>query len=312
MRLRVPGAGCLAIALLAACGAQPGSTDSDGSSSSGASATGSGPVTTGDAETSASTSEPPTSSSEALPSTSTDTTGSSSDSVGATTDAPTSDPVDPSSSTGGDPSGPSSTSGDPDPGGPLVVVNPGFEADAVADGDYDDTIVPAGWTKYDPQNIIGQDYNSLGVLNPTGTVLYPGGAPEGSNVALVFLWREQTNDMPAGYVQQLADDLQANTQYTLRVKVGNIAPTGNVPYDLAGFPGYRVELLAGGDVLAADDDSLAPTDGTFLQSEVVFTTGDDDAALGTPLAIRLINLNKGGAGIEVNFDDVELHAAPAP
>lgn len=299
--------------MIAACGAQPGSTDSDGSTSSGASTTSSGPVTTtGDAETSTSTFEPPTSSSGPLPSTSTDTTGSSSDSVGVTTDAPTSDPVDPSSSTSGDPSGPSSTSGDPDPGGPLVVVNPGFEADAVADGNYNDKIVPAGWTKYDPQNIIGQDYNSLGVLNPTGTVLYPGGAPEGSNVALIFLWREQTNDTPAGYVQQLADDLQANTQYTLRVKVGNIAPMGNVPYDLAGFPGYRVELLAGGGVLAADDDSLAPTDGTFLQSEVSFTTGDDDAALGMPLAIRLINLNKGGSGIEVNFDDVELLAAPAP
>ena len=296
--------GCLAIALLAACGAQPGSTDTDGPSSSGASTTASsGLPTTGDAETSTSDPEPSTSS---------DTTGSSGDSVGVTTDAPTSGPVDPSSSTTDDSSDPSSTSGDPDPGSPLVVVNPGFEADVVADGTYNDKIVPAGWTKYDPQNIIGQDYNSLGVLNPTGTVLYPGGAPEGSNVALIFLWREQTNDTPAGYVQQLADDLQANTQYTLRVKVGNIAPMGDVPYDLAGFPGYRVELLAGGDVLAADDDSLAPSDGTFLQSEVSFTTGDDDAALGMPLAIRLINLNKGGAGIEVNFDDVALLAAPAP
>ena len=48
----------------------------------------------------------------------------------------------------------------------------------------------------------------------------------------------------------------------------------------------------------------------FLESEVSFTT--DDASLGKPLGIRLINLNTGSSGIEVNFDDVELHASPAP
>jgi hypothetical protein len=303
---------CLAVALLAACNQQPSSTDSGGSEGTGTlTSSTSGALTTGTAETS--TAETSTTTSEAPTSTSAAPGESSSgDSGDTTTPSSTSDPVDSTSSTTGDPPDPSTTTGDPDPGGALVVVNPGFEADNVANGTYNDKIVPAGWTKYDPQNIIGQDYNSLGVLNPTGTILYPGGAPEGSNVALVFLWRDQTSGMPAGFVQQLADDLQANTQYTLRVQVGNIAPMGNVPFDLAGFPGYRVELLAGDVVLAADDDTLAPTDGTFLQSEVTFTTGDDDAQLGAPLAIRLINLNKGDSGIEVNFDDVTLHAAPSP
>lgn len=234
--------------------------------------------------------------------------GSSAEEGTVSTDGSTSNSGDTSSGSGD----PSSTTDGPGPGDPIFIENPGFEADFVAAGNYDDTIVPAGWTAYDPMNIVGLDYNSLGVLNPTGTVLYPGGAPEGSNVALVFLWRDQTDGVPAGFVQQLADVLEEDTEYTLRVKVGNIAPMGNVPYELAGFPGYRVELLAGGLALAADDDTLAPADGEFLQSEITYLAEADDPSLGAPLGIRLINLNAGSSGIEVNFDDVELLAAPSP
>jgi hypothetical protein len=251
------------------------------------------------------------------------TVASTSGSTSASTAAPSSG--EPASGEVGDPTGApttgtatgttpgtTGTTGPVDPGGPVVVENPGFEVDAVAPGDYDATIVPAGWSAYDPESILGLDFNTLGVLNPTGSVLYPDGAPEGSNVALVFLWRMQTDDRPAGLVQELAAALEPDTEYTLRVKVGNIAPDPEVAWDLGGFPGYRVELLAGGVVLAADDDTLAPAEGEFLQSECAFTAGADHPALGAPLAIRLINLNVGGVGIEVNFDDVELLAAPAP
>lgn len=193
-----------------------------------------------------------------------------------------------------------------------MIVNPGFEADPVAAGKYNDAIVPAGWVKYDPNKIIGQDYNSIGVLNPTGTSLYPGGAPEGSNVALIFLWRMQTDGIAAGLSQELSHALLPNTQYTLRVKVGNIAPEGNVAYDLNGFPGYRVELLAGGTVLAADNSTLMPAEGMFSQSVVSFASDSSHPQLGEKVEIRLINLNKANSGIEVNFDDVELEAAPKP
>lgn len=291
------------LVLLAACPSSPDSTD--GSSSSGLDSS-----SAADASSSGSDASP-TSSSGVLPTTETSngvTSSGSSEGEGDSTGASPSTSGDTSSGSGD----PSSTTDGPGPVDPIVIENPGFEADFVAAGNYDDTIVPAGWTAYDPMNIVGLDYNSLGVLNPTGTVLYPDGAPEGSNVALVFLWRDQTNDMPAGFVQQLADVLEEDTEYTLRVKVGNIAPMGNVPYELAGFPGYRVELLAGGFVLAADDDTLAPADGEFLQSEITYLAEADDPSLGAPLGIRLINLNMGSSGIEVNFDDVELLAAPSP
>ena len=194
----------------------------------------------------------------------------------------------------------------------IFVENRGFEANPVADGTYTDTVIPTGWSKYDPNNIIGQNYNSLGILNPTGTPLYPGGAAEGKNVALVFLWRMQTDGLPAGFSQQLVATLQAKTKYILRVKIGNIAPVMGDAWDLTGFPGYRVELLAGNTVLAEDNNTLIPNEGTFLESEVSFSTGLADPSLGQPLGIRLINLNKGSSGIEVNFDDIRLDASPLP
>jgi hypothetical protein len=194
----------------------------------------------------------------------------------------------------------------------IFVENPGFEADAIADGKYNSAIVPAGWSKYDPNNIIGQDFNSVGVLNPTGTALYPMGAAEGKNVALVFLWRMQTDGLPAGISQQLAATVQAKTQYNLRVKIGNIGPVMGDAWDLTGFPGYRVELLAGTTVLGQDDNILLPNEGTFLESNVSVSIGSADPSLGQPLGIRLINRNKGNSGIEVNFDDIRLDALPLP
>lgn len=192
----------------------------------------------------------------------------------------------------------------------VQIVNPGFEADPIPNGQFDDQVVPMGWSIYDPIGIMEAMRNTVGLLNPTGTVLYPEGAPEGSNVAFVFLWNKETTAV-AGLSQVLSHAIVANAQYTLRLKVGNIAAEdAPVKYELDGFPGYRVELAAGGTVVASDDNTLSPAEGTFEQSTVTFTTGAADPFIGQPLEIRLLNLN-GEAGIEVNFDELELEMAPA-
>ena len=62
-----------------------------------------------------------------------------------------------------------------------------------------------------------------------------------------------------GMEQTLTTTLEANTTYALSVDIGNIA-TGSSEdgqtFFLDGLPGYRVELLAGDSVVAADDNSL--------------------------------------------------------
>ncbi|MFZ4682775.1 MAG: hypothetical protein ACOYMS_09750 [Terrimicrobiaceae bacterium] len=193
---------------------------------------------------------------------------------------------------------------------PLTVANHSFETPLVSSGTFiaSDSSAPTGWSIY---GSLQSGFRFFGALNPTGTTLYSGGAPDGSNVGVVFLFTPES--VEGGLQQTLGDTLQLSTQYTLTVDVGNIANDSTPPhnsFNFTGFPGYRVELLAGGTVIASDNNTLAPSEGSFLTSEVTFTTGTSHALAGQALGLRLINLN--GSGIEVNFDNVRLDASAVP
>jgi hapalindole H/12-epi-hapalindole U/12-epi-fischerindole U synthase len=205
---------------------------------------------------------------------------------------------------------------------PIPVVNPGFEANFAAPNSFP-VLVPTGWTLDDQFNIIDQVLDAVGVLNPTGGTFYPAGAPEGNNVALIYL----SGDAGAGPValrQALTGHTyQAGSRYTLTVEVGNIAsgfgaPPFNSFFDLDGFPGYQVQFLAGNVVVAQDNNTLAASipEGEFRTSTVVFDVTPGNAAIGATVTVRLVNLNTPGTadapGIEVNFDHVRVEAAPIP
>ena len=102
---------------------------------------------------------------------------------------------------------------------------------------------------------------------------------------------------------------------------GNIAsgigaPPANFFFNLDGFPGYAVQLLAGGEVVAEDFNSLFTQipEGEFRETTVTLNVGASHPRLGQQLAIRLVNLNIPGTpaepGIEVDFDDIRLDASP--
>ncbi len=208
---------------------------------------------------------------------------------------------------------------------PVNVVNPGFEADAAAAGAFV-VLQPAGWSRYDPLGVIDQAANAVGVIRPQpGQSYFPAGAPEGEQAALVFLGGGRAG--PAGLQQTLQATLQPHTLYTLSVEVGNIASGvstpestggGGVFFNLDGFPGYRIELLAGDMLLAADDNSLGGSlaEGTFATATLSFTSGAAPAQAGLPLGIRLINLDLPGSAlapaIEVDFDHVRLDSRAVP
>jgi hypothetical protein len=218
---------------------------------------------------------------------------------------------------------------------PVTVLNPGFE-NIAGESPYNEfTFGPlAGWDLYDPENITGGGAGPtfyLGTLtpfqpdplgNPGVYANFPAGAPEGQRVGIAFSFAGSGDQGEWGFIQTLSDVLLANTQYQLQVEIGNIASataTDGTFFPLSGFPGYRVDLLAGDEVIASDNNSLAGLipDGAFATSTLNFMTGAAHDQLGETLAIRLVNLNVvdplfPDSDLEVDFDNVRLTATAVP
>lgn len=162
----------------------------------------------------------------------------------------------------------------------VPIANPGFEADRLSPGGIRTTIT--GW-RTSPG---GGD----GIFRPTASD-YPGGIPEGRNVAYV--------NLPGNIVRQtLTTPLRADTTYALSVSVGW--------NENDRFAGYIVQLRAGGTILAEDRSSLRPAQGTWVRTTVRYTSGASDPELGAPLEIRLLS-----PGVQANYDDVRLTAEGA-
>lgn len=202
------------------------------------------------------------------------------------------------------------------PAAVVSVLNAGFE-DTTGQTTFNEFTfgVSAGWNVYDPSNITGNPNVYIGTLQPNGTEFFPVLAPEGNRVAILFN-SAQKGAGEYGISQTLTTSIVANTQYTLTVRVGNITSgtaVNNVFYDLSNFPGYRIDLLAGGSVIATDNNTLSIAEGAWGTSTVTFTTGSSV----TPdqfLGIRLVSLNAttGTPDNEVDFDDVQLTAVAIP
>ncbi len=187
---------------------------------------------------------------------------------------------------------------------PVTILNPSFEQPVTPpDSFIVGAVAPTGWTSFGTLNM---NTRVVGVVNPNSTILYVEPVPDGDNVGVTFFQNFSGDE--AGMQQTLAATLQLSTEYTLTVEIGNMAsaPPPN-DFDFDGFPGYRVELLAGGVVIASDENTLLPGEGRFLTSTVQVTTGVSHPQAGQALGIRLTNLDA-APGTEVNFDDVRLDA----
>lgn len=169
---------------------------------------------------------------------------------------------------------------------PVTITNAGFENPVTTDGTLG--AAPLNWTLFN-----GATVNTL---NPS-TFDLSLEAPEGQNVGLVT-----SNNSENGISQTLATPFWADAAYTLSVKVANTKVT-------TGFPGYRVQLVVNGTVIAEDDNSLSVAEDAVVTSTVNYTynPGLHASLVGQPLEIRL--LSKGiTASEEVGFDDVQLSA----
>jgi hypothetical protein len=186
---------------------------------------------------------------------------------------------------------------------PVEIANPGFEEPFLEAGEF---YALSDWSPYNPAAKPIENGSHFGSWN-VPTAAYPQGAPVGRNVGWVY------NDVEAviGIQQTVPATVAAHTRYTLTVMVGD-----PLPYDIftefAGFPGYRIELVAAAGptetILAADHNTLSIPEGTFAQSVVTYTSPAAGPVLGQSLTIRLIAFP--GTGTEVDFDDVRLDATP--
>ena len=121
------------------------------------------------------------------------------------------------------------------------------------------------------------------------------GIPDGVNVAY----------SNGGTISQVLSATLTPGTYTLLVDIGSrldepLVANGGV---------YIVELLAGGTILAEDNNTLKPAPGTFLTSTVTYTASANDPLLGQSLEIRLVNPI--GAA-QNNYDDVRLSLSSVP
>ena len=215
----------------------------------------------------------------------------------------------------------------------LAVANPGFEDISGETPVNEFTFGPlSGWELYDPDTITGGGAGPtyfLGTLtpfepdpigNPGVYAYFPAGALEGQRVGIAFSSFGSGGQGEWGFVQTLSETLQVNTSYTLEVGIGNIGSgtsMGGQFFLLDGFPGYRVDLLAGGVPVASDNNSLGGTipDGEFATATINLTTGQTHPQEDETLAVRLVNLNVvdpafPNSDLEVDFDLVSLVATP--
>ena len=180
---------------------------------------------------------------------------------------------------------------------------------------------PVGWQRYDPNGISGAGV-FIGTLLPNGVDFFNSTAPDGDRVAILFN-SQREGDGEYGLFQNTSSTIEANTRYELSVEVGNIASgfaTNGTFFNLDDFPGYRVELLADGNVIAVDDNGLSIDEGEWGTSVISFESGAADPFLGQTLGIRLVNENVIPGGLtqgtspdlEVDFDDVRLIATAIP
>ncbi len=174
----------------------------------------------------------------------------------------------------------------------IKINNPGFE---------DPILAADGWTWLE---IVGWTWiggEGPGVWNVTSADFDPVLAPEGQNV----LYTENAVGDVGGVAQVLTETFAANSDYMLTVEIGN----SNYYY----FSGYSIQLLAGGVVIAQDDDTLWPEYYKWATSTVEYTYDPADAALvGEPLEIRMLTLAldkdnpPAGEVVGVEFDNVRL------
>jgi|GEM_PF-2109831 len=223
------------------------------------------------------------------------------------------------------------------PAATLSVVNHSFEDIIEEDITNEFTFGPLlGWDLYEvtvnltsggdgPSFFVGTLTPQLDTAtsDPDDFINFPAGASDGIRVGIAFNF-DNTRDTGAyGLQQATSHTFAANTSYTLQVDVGNIASGQSLAsgfFNLDGFPGYRIALMADGIEIETDSSAGTIAEGAFATASLTYVTGSTGGVIGQTIGIRLVNLNDSNSGtdvpamndLEVDFDNVRLDATAVP
>jgi hypothetical protein len=198
-------------------------------------------------------------------------------------------------------------------GGAISIFNPSFETDVLsctAGASCATNDIVTGWTgsTANPNGFDGPPgaFNTFGMIKP-GTSQYPGGAPDGVNIAYL-----STNVYSVSLSQILSANLLANDTYTLTLDIGERADH-DVTNPGLGCNGFNSELDAGGNFLnslvnAGNASCNSLSLGNFTQFTLTYTSGANPAGLGSPLEIVLTGNGSGSQfePAEIDFDKLSL------
>jgi hypothetical protein len=161
--------------------------------------------------------------------------------------------------------------------GLITIDNASFEDANVFDqnnGTYNFSVI--GWT--------GTDFGTM------DTLTFMGAAVDGDNNA----W----SNSPGGTIEQILGDVLTVGSYKLSTWFGE---RNNV-----GFVSANAELWAGASLIGAVNVGSVGSD-TWVQGSESFWVGNEHAALGQSLKIKLVS-----GGQQALFDDVKLTHVPEP
>ena len=147
-----------------------------------------------------------------------------------------------------------------------------------------------------------------GLWNPEGDSYLgaeQGGVPPGAEgPSVAFLYDAGPEDEAVVMYQTLATTCEPDVIYELVVAIGNRLPTN--PFGPSTFGGFKIELLAGNQVIGSLTDGFVPPPGKFEDALLsVPTRGLSASVIGEALTVRL-SLTVAGQGVATDFDDVRL------
>ena len=199
-------------------------------------------------------------------------------------------------------------------GASVLINNHSFETPIVA-GDGGFVASGAGTGVFNSWNYVvqnGASFEDFGIENPGGgayTGAAGGGTPSGANGTNVAFLNQDNSGLFAGIFQNVGS-LQANTQYTMTIAIGQRLDrtNGSIEFGLYNAATGATNIWTGGTALATDTE-VSTVAGSFQDFTVTFTTG---ATVSNDIYVAARYTETGANLIQASLDNVRLDATVVP